>query len=132
MDGVLWIVLAGKMLFNFGIPWMFIGMVTLLQRRTPGPLQGRAFAAGEFALGLPQTLGIAVGAGLVALLDYRLLLLVQAVVCGATGTYLLIRMRGPWRPWTLISTTSWSMPTGRRARMRARSWRRWRRSGPRP
>ena len=132
MDGVLWIVLAGKMLLNFGIPWMFIGMVTLLQRRTPGPLQGRAFAASEFALGLPQTVGIAVGAGLVALLDYRLLLLVQAAVCGATGTYLLIRMRGPWRPWTLISTTSWSMPTGRRARMRARSWPRWRRSGPRP
>ena len=71
---------VGKILFNLGVPWMFIGMVTLLQRRTPGPLQGRAFAASEFALGVPQTLGIAIGAALVALVDYRLLLLVEAVV----------------------------------------------------
>ncbi|MDA0171175.1 MFS transporter [Solirubrobacter taibaiensis] len=132
MDGVLWIVLVGKVLLNLGVPWMFVGMVTLLQRRTPGPLQGRTYAASEFAIGLPQIVGIALGAAMVALLDYRLLLLVQAVLTGATGAYLLIRMRGQWRPWTLISTTSWSMPTGKRVRMRARSWPRWRRSGPRP
>ena len=29
----------GKVLFNLGVPWMMIGMVTLLQRETPGPLQ---------------------------------------------------------------------------------------------
>ncbi|MDA0184461.1 MFS transporter [Solirubrobacter phytolaccae] len=131
MDSYAAVILTGKVLFNFGIPWMFIGMVTLLQRSTPGPLQGRAFAASEFALGLPQTLGIALGAGLVALLDYRLLLLVQAAVTGATGVYLLIRMRGSWRPWSMISTTSWSMLTARRAHTRGRSWPRWRRSGPR-
>ena len=67
------------MLFSLGLPWMFIGMVTLLQRRTPGPLQGRAFAASEFALGAAAD-GRASrsGAALVALVDYRLLLLVQA------------------------------------------------------
>jgi MFS family permease len=128
MDGYLAVILLGKMLFNFGIPWMFIGMVTLIQRSTPGPLQGRAFAASEFALGVPQTLGIALGAGLVALLDYRLLLLVQAGVTGATGVYLLTRMRGSWPRWSMISTTSWSTPTGGRARTRGRSWPRWRRS----
>lgn len=132
MDGVLWIALVGKALLNLGVPWMLVGMVTLLQRRTPGPLQGRVYAAGEFALGVPQVAGIALGAAMVALVDYRLLLLVQAVVTGVTGTCLLIRMRGPWPPWSLISTTSWSMPTAVRASTRGRSWPRWRRSGPRP
>jgi hypothetical protein len=93
MDGFPAVIIAGKVLFNFGVPWMVIGMVTLIQRSTPGPLQGRAYAASEFALGLPQTLGIALGAGLVALLDYRLLLLAQAAVCGVTGVFLLMRMR---------------------------------------
>lgn len=92
MDGFAAVIIAGKILFNFGVPWMIIGMVTLIQRSTPGPLQGRTYAASEFALGLPQTLGIALGAGLVALLDYRLLLLTQAAVCGATGVYLLVRL----------------------------------------
>ena len=128
MDGWLPIVLAGKVLFNFGVPWMFIGLVTLLQRRTPAPLQGRAYAASEFTIGVPQTLGIALGAGLVALVDYRYLLLVQAAVTGATGVYLLSRMRGPWRR----STTSWWVPMARLARMRAPWWPRWRRSAPRP
>lgn len=91
-DGYPAVIIAGKVLFNFGVPWMIIGMVTLIQRSTPLSLQGRAFAASEFALGLPQTLGIALGAGLVALLDYRLLLLTQATVCGATGIFLLRRL----------------------------------------
>ncbi len=64
MDSYAAVILTGKVLFNFGIPWMIIGLVTLIQRTTPGPLQGRAYAASEFALGLPQTLGIALGAGL--------------------------------------------------------------------
>jgi hypothetical protein len=127
MDQWLPIVVLGKMLFNLGIPWMFIGLVTLLQRRTPGPLQGRAYAASEFAIGAPQMVGIALGAGLVALVDYRYLLLVQAVVTGATGVFLLSRMRGPWRR----STTSWWVPMARLARMRAHWWPRWRRSAPR-
>ena len=106
-------------------------MLTLLQRSTPSHLQGRAFAATELALGAPQTLSIALGAALVALVDYRFVLLVQAVTVGAAGISLLIRMHGPWRPWTRTSTTSWSLPTGSRERTPARSSRRWRRSAPR-
>jgi hypothetical protein len=68
---------------------MFIGMLTLLQRSTPGPLQGRAYAASEFAIGVPQTLGIALGAALVALVDYRFVLATQALVTGVTGAVLL-------------------------------------------
>ena len=102
MDGLPAVIIAGKILFNFGVPWMFIGMVTLIQRSTPNALQGRAYAASEFALGVPQTLGIALGAVLVAVVDYRLLLLVQALVTGTTGTCLLIGMRGPRDHFALV------------------------------
>src|SRR4051794_5769926 len=82
-DSLLPIVLAGKMLFGLGLPWIVIGLATLLQRSTPAPLQGRVYAASEFALGAPQTVSIALGAALVALVDYRLVLLTQAVVAAA-------------------------------------------------
>ena len=93
MDGALPVVLAGKALYNLGVPWMFIGLLTLLQRRTPGPLQGRAYAASEFAIGAPQTAGIALGAALLTVVDYRVLLLTQALVTGAVGIALLIGSR---------------------------------------
>ena len=73
-DSALPVVLAGKVLFGLGLPWIVIGALTLLQRATPAPLQGRAFAASELALGAPQTLSIALGAALVALVDYRVVL----------------------------------------------------------
>ncbi len=130
-DSALPVVLVGKALFGFGLPWILVSAVTLIQRLTPGPLQGRAYSASEFAFGAPQTLSIAAGAGLVALIDYRFILLVQAAVVAAAGLYLLNRMH-PWRPWTRISTTSSSMPTASRARTRPRSWPRWRRSAPKP
>ena len=76
-------------------------------------------------------LSIALGAALVALIDYRFVLLVQAFTVGAAGVYLLTRMHGPWPPWTRTSTTSWSLPTGSREPTRARSSRRWRRWAPR-
>jgi hypothetical protein len=64
-------------------------MLTLLQRSTPPELEGRAFAASELAWGAPQAVSIALGAALVALVDYRFVLLVQAFSVGATGVLLL-------------------------------------------
>src|SRR4051794_29990341 len=69
-DSALPVVLAGKTLFGLGLPWMVVALLTLLQRATPPRLQGRAFAAAELATGAPQTLSIALGAALVALVDY--------------------------------------------------------------
>jgi hypothetical protein len=59
----------------------------LLQRSTPPQLQGRVYAAAELAVGLPQTIAIALGAMLVANLNYRLVLALMATVGGAS--YLL-------------------------------------------
>jgi MFS family permease len=83
------LIYPGYVLFGLGLPWMVVGEVTLLQRRTPVALQGRAFTAVELMTGVPQTLSIAVGAVLVGIVDYRLLLLAIAVVIAGAGLYLI-------------------------------------------
>ncbi len=84
------IIFAGVMLFGFGIPWVLVGQVTLVQRRTPIDLQGRAFGAVETLTGGPQTASIVVGAALVAIVDYRLLLGVVAAVMAVAAASLLV------------------------------------------
>jgi MFS family permease len=91
MSGSLPVVLAGKVLFGLGIPWIVVALFTLLQRLTPGPLQGRTYAAVDVLANTPQTVSIALGALLVAFVDYRLLLLVEAAVVAAAGAWLLTR-----------------------------------------
>ena len=71
------------------IPWMVVALITTRQRLTPPGLQGRASAATNLAMTLPQLGSIAAGAALVAVLDYRLLLLVAAaVLLGCAGVLL--------------------------------------------
>ena len=102
-DSALGIVLAGKVLFGFALPWIVVALLTLLQRSTPPQLQGRAFAAAELATGAPQLVSIALGAALVALVDYRFVLLVQAFAVAAAGLFLLTRIarRGGPQPGLL-------------------------------
>jgi MFS family permease len=90
-SGSLPVVLAGIVLFGLGIPWIVVALFTLLQRLTPGPLQGRTFSAIEVLVNTPQTMSIALGAILVAMVDYRLLLGVEAAVVAAAGAWLLTR-----------------------------------------
>ncbi|HEX5617894.1 MAG TPA: MFS transporter [Solirubrobacteraceae bacterium] len=94
-SGTLAVVVAGKILFGFGIPVIVVALYTLLQRTTPGPLQGRTYSAIEVLVGTPQTLSIALGAAAVAFVDYRLLLLVEAAVVAAAGAWLLTRREQP-------------------------------------
>ena len=86
--------LAGLVLFGGSISLLLVGMVTLLQRQTPPALIGRADAALNFLLTVPQTLAIAAGAALIVAIDYRLLLLGMAVLCFA-GAALLVGQRQP-------------------------------------
>ena len=93
------VVYAGVVLFGFGLPWIIVGQVTLVQRRTPDGLLGRTFSAVELLTGLPQTLSIAAGALLVGFVDYRLLLLAITLVVAGAGAYLVSertsRLAGP-------------------------------------
>ena len=90
-SGALAAVLIGKVLFGVGTPWIIVGAITLLQRLTPGALQGRVYSAAEFLMGAPQTLSIAAGAALVTIVDYRWLLVAEATVMAASATYLITR-----------------------------------------
>jgi MFS family permease len=88
------VVLTGLVLFGGSLSLLLVAMITLLQRQTPPALIGRADAALNFLLTVPQTLAIAVGAALIVVIDYRLLLLGMAVLCFA-GAALLIGQRRP-------------------------------------
>jgi MFS family permease len=90
------LVLAGVIVTGFGIPWAVVAFMTSLQTRTPQHLQGRAFSAADAAVTVPQTLSIALGAALVAVVDYRLLIVVVTVVSALAAGYLLTR-RVEWK-----------------------------------
>lgn len=79
---------------GLGIPWMVVALVTTRQRHTPPRLQGRAAAATNLALNVPQVISTAAGAALVTMLDYRLLLLAAFGVLGCCAVVLL---RASWR-----------------------------------
>ncbi|MFF7880540.1 MFS transporter [Streptomyces sp. NPDC020794] len=61
---------------GFGLPCVLIAAYTAVQRETPAPLLGRASATANTLMYAPNALGLAVGAGLIELVDYRPLLLV--------------------------------------------------------
>jgi MFS family permease len=81
--------LAGSFLIGFGLPWILVGFTTLIQRGTPSRLRGRAYAAFDVITNTPQMASTGYGAALIIVLDYRLLLVVMAVVFLGSGIYLL-------------------------------------------
>ncbi len=85
------VVCIGIALAGFAIPWFIVGFATAIQLRTPQHLQGRVASAADTIVSTPQTMGIALGAALVSVLDYRALVALMAVVVAACGAYLLTR-----------------------------------------
>lgn len=76
---------------GFGVSWLIVGLMTAVQVRTPLRLQGRVSSAADVFISTPQTISIAVGAVLIAVVDYRLLVVVEAVAVALCGFYLLTR-----------------------------------------
>jgi MFS family permease len=85
------VVLTGSVLLGAGLPWIIVGVFTLLQRRTPPALMGRTDAAFGAMYTLPQTLAIALGAGLIAVLSYKVVLLVITALMASATVYMLTR-----------------------------------------
>lgn len=73
------VVIGCVILVGISIPWFVVGFVTLRQRLTPARLQGRVSAATNMALNGPQTVGTAMGAVLIGVVDYRVLMVVMGV-----------------------------------------------------
>lgn len=85
------LVLVGIAIAGAGIAWFIVGFATAIQLRSPARLQGRVAGAAETLVGTPQTISIAVGAALVTVFDYRVLVVLMSVTVSACGIYLLTR-----------------------------------------
>jgi MFS family permease len=85
------LIAVGIAVAGFGVSWLIVGLMTALQVRTPLRLQGRVSSAADVFISTPQTISIAVGAALIAIVDYRLLVVVEAVAVALCGLYLLTR-----------------------------------------
>jgi MFS family permease len=80
----------GFALAGVGVSWAIVGFGTAIQRRSPAHLQGRVYSAADTLVGVPQTASIAIGAALSTVLDYRILIVVMAVVTVAAAVYLAV------------------------------------------
>ena len=80
-------------LIGAGLPVTVVCITTILQRRTPSKIQGRVFTTFETLTGLPQVTSIAVGAALVAVVDFRVLLAVMGAGLGLSAIYAALRLR---------------------------------------
>jgi MFS family permease len=87
------VVLAGFVVMGLAVSWLLVGYATARQRLTPPRLQGRVTSATDVLINGPQTVSIALGALLIDLVDYRILLLSIAAVLLACGGVLGIRPR---------------------------------------
>ena len=73
------VAVGGLVLVGLGVPPLVAGMSTTLQLLTPTHLQGRTFSAVDVLVSGPQSVSIALGAALVAVVDFRLLVAVMTV-----------------------------------------------------
>lgn len=83
------VVLAGTLAIGVGLPWVIVAAFTAVQQHTAPELVGRVTATAGTVVFAPNALAAALGAGLVALVDYRL----QLVVVG---------LAGPLAAWLLL------------------------------
>lgn len=84
-------VAAGALWFGAAACWTTAGLITTVQLRTPAELHGRTLATSMAAVSLPQTISIALGAGLSLVVDYRILLAAMAVVTAGSVVWLAWR-----------------------------------------
>lgn len=89
----LWVVAVAFLTVGYTLPMLFVAFMTLMQRRTPQRLMGRVSAAVETLLGAPQAISIAVGAGLVTLIDFHLIFGIVGAVTAVGAAYLVVALR---------------------------------------
>ncbi|MFJ8750558.1 MFS transporter [Streptomyces sp. NPDC102441] len=99
------VALAASAAIGAGLPCVLIAAMTAVQRETPDAVLGRTAAAANSLMMVPNALATAAGAGLVAVVDVRLLL----VLTGLAGLVTAARL-GRWR-----GRVSAAPATGRRS-----------------
>jgi MFS family permease len=81
-------VIGGFAVAGVGISWAVVAFGTAIQLRTPPELQGRVYSAADTLVSTPQTISIALGAALVAVVDYRVLIVAMGLVTGICGAFM--------------------------------------------
>jgi MFS family permease len=85
------LIAVGIAVAGFGVSWLIVGLMTAVQVRTPLRLQGRVSSAADVLISTPQTVSIALGAALIAVVDYRVLVIAEAAAVTVCALYLLTR-----------------------------------------
>jgi MFS family permease len=85
------VVIPATAIAGLGIAWAVVALATSYQRRSPTEVQGRVNAAANMLFSVPQTISIAIGAALITVVDYRLLIIVMAAVFAVGSVYLFTR-----------------------------------------
>ncbi|GLI28271.1 MFS transporter [Agromyces rhizosphaerae] len=75
-----WLAVAAIPFVGLGVVWVIVAYATHRQRTTPARLQGRVGAAANLAINVPQTLATLLGAALLGIVDYRLLIVANVLV----------------------------------------------------
>ncbi|WP_093893978.1 MFS transporter [Streptomyces sp. Ncost-T10-10d] len=91
------VALVASAAIGIGLPCVLIAAMTAVQRETPDALLGRTVATANTLMMVPNAVALALGAGLVALVDIRVLLPVVAAAALLTAALLVTgrRMESP-------------------------------------
>jgi MFS family permease len=94
------LIVVGIAAAGAGVAWFVVGLITAVQLRTPARLQGRVSSAADVFVNTPQTISIALGAALITIVDYRILVVAEGFVIALCGAYLATRqaVAGPDLP----------------------------------
>ncbi|MFD9729424.1 MFS transporter [Streptomyces sp. NPDC059072] len=87
------VALVGSAAIGAGLPCVLIAALTAVQREVPDAVLGRAAATANTVLFVPNAVALALGAGLVAFTDVRVLLPLLAAAGLAVATLLLVSRR---------------------------------------
>ncbi|HEV2360685.1 MAG TPA: MFS transporter [Acidimicrobiales bacterium] len=101
ISGNLVLTVVGVVLFGAAVPWIVVGAATLLQRRTPPELQGRAASAFDALATVPQTVSIGCGALLIGIIGWRLELTAMSIVLALSSLIMFVPRQAKYPGETL-------------------------------
>ncbi|MFI9624088.1 MFS transporter [Streptomyces sp. NPDC052042] len=88
------VALAASAAIGFGLPCVLIAAMTAVQRETPDALLGRTSATANTLMMTPNAVALALGAGLVAVVDVRVLLPLTGAAALLASVLLVTGRRG--------------------------------------
>ncbi|MBX6383281.1 MAG: MFS transporter [Microbispora sp.] len=91
------VVTAASLISGLGLPWVLVAALTAVQRIAPRDLLATVSATANTLLFVPTAAGMALGAGLLALVSYAPLLCAAALAGGLAAAYGLSLGRGRTR-----------------------------------